>query len=84
MLMLVIPEATSTQMFIMQNSLENIRLTSHHLDEGAILGVKLRYLSDHLATLNDILGGKNMNHNLKDDAVWQILNSDAANLKNRK
>ena len=26
-------EATS-QMFIMQNSLENIRLTSHHIDEG--------------------------------------------------
>ena len=68
MLMLAIPEATS-QMFIMQNSMENIRLTSHHLDEGTILGVKLRYLSDHLATLDDIPGGKNMNHNLKDDAV---------------
>ena len=35
----------------------------------ALLGVKLRYLSDHLATLDDIPGGKNMNHNLKDDAV---------------
>ena len=50
----------------------------------ALLGVKLRYLSDHLATLDDIPGGKNMNHNLKDDAVWQIINSDAANFKNRK